>query len=253
MDKIAIVIPCYNEANRLSIGEFQKYTASRGANKHFIFVNDGSTDTTFKVLNKLVENMPDMGSVLDLPQNVGKAEAVRQGIQFAFKDPTFKYVGFWDADLATPLDAIDEFYEVLQKTPAIQVVMGARCKLLGRNVHRKLSRHYLGRVFATVVSMLLDLGVYDTQCGAKLFRSNETIRSLFNEKFSSKWIFDVEIIARFIQSRGVSEVEASIYEYPLKKWQHIEGSKVKFGDFVRAFFELLGIHRQYLKGLRKPQ
>lgn len=146
---------------------------------HFVFVNDESSDGTLDVLNKLADRNPQIASVLHLPKNVGKAEAVRQGVLHAISSGADS-VGFWNADLATPLNSIIHFLDVLDRNESIELVMGARCKLLGRSVQRKLSRHYLGRVFATVVSMLLRLGVYDTQCGAKVFRVTERTEGLFD-------------------------------------------------------------------------
>jgi hypothetical protein len=158
------------------------------------------------------------------------------------------YVGYWDADLSTPLDAIPTFCSVLDSRRDIEMVFGARVSLLGRSVKRDLLRHYLGRVFATAASLALGIGFYDTQCGAKIFRVTHEIKSLFQGPFSTRWIFDVEIVARLVAARratdrpGVGEV---VYEFPLHEWRDVAGSKVKPRDFVRAFFELAAISRRY--------
>jgi dolichyl-phosphate beta-glucosyltransferase len=159
-----------------------------------------------------------------------------------------EYVGFWDADLATPLEAIPQFMEVFRTRPGIDMVFGSRVKLLGRNVRRRAVRHYLGRVFATVVSVILQLPVYDTQCGAKIFRVNQETRSLTADRFLSRWVFDVEILARFINRLGSPGLAAErIYEYPLDTWEDVGGSKVKPGDFLVAFRDVARIYWRYMR------
>ena len=101
---ICIIVPCYNEAKRLNASAFCRFAAEH-PRVHFVMVNDGSRDDTLDVINQLSRQITCPMSVIDLPVNQGKAEAVRQGMQEGF---TFApdYVGYWDADLATPLDAI---------------------------------------------------------------------------------------------------------------------------------------------------
>lgn len=240
-----IVVPCYNEAARLDVDRFRQFLA-QPSGIHLILVNDGSTDATLTVLRKLEAALPDRVEVLDQKCNGGKGEAVRAGILHAL-DGSSGVVGFWDADLATPLTAIADLLAPLAANPKVQMVFGSRVKLMGRDIERKPSRHYLGRVFATTVSVLLQLPIYDTQCGAKLFRANQETRALFSESFHSRWIFDVEILARFIQGRrgDMASVQNSIYEFPLFAWRDVGGSKVRPKDFLRAFVDLIGIRRRY--------
>jgi glycosyltransferase involved in cell wall biosynthesis len=246
MANATIIIPCYNEESRLDIRRFRDFTSSSHSIT-FLFVNDGSTDKTLAVLQSLNASDPSRFAVLNLQRNSGKAEAVRQGILSAI-DSHPDYVGFWDADLATPLDAIPQFLELGESRPELEIIIGSRVKLLGRKIERLRSRHYLGRVFATAVSALLGLEVYDTQCGAKLFRASSEITALFQRPFRSRWIFDVEILARLIQARRGKQLpqpEQLIYEVPLMEWRDIPGSKVRFRDFVRATWELARIRNCY--------
>ena len=235
MSRLALVIPCYNEEHRLPVDELRRFSVS-GVDLELVLVNDGSGDGTLRLLESLHEENPSRFTVLNLAQNSGKAEAVRRGILAAL-DRKPDYVGFWDADLATPLECLDEFLGVLERRPGIAWVIGARVKLLGRDVRRRAARHYVGRVFATVASMVLSLAIYDTQCGAKLFRADGDLPVILAEPFLARWIFDVEMIARLIRvrrRRGGAPVEDSIYEYPLERWVDIKGSKLRLRDYVKA-------------------
>lgn len=243
---IIIVIPCYDEAKRLATNKLLEFTAPT-YRLEFLFVNDGSKDDTLQVLEKLHAQAPDRLHVLDLPANGGKAEAVRQGFLHAFEEAP-DYVGFWDADLATPLDEIPRFAEILEKCPEKGMVFGARVQLMGRTIERKFYRHYFGRVFATVVSVMLQLPIYDTQCGAKLFRLTPALREVFATPFITRWIFDVEVIARFqkIMARQGQAAGRQIYELPLREWHDVRGSKVHMIDGLRAYSDLFKIYRAYL-------
>jgi glycosyltransferase involved in cell wall biosynthesis len=248
---LILVIPCYNEAHRLQAAALAEFVVP-GYTHQLLLVNDGSGDDTLRILESLRAQAPERIDVLDLQPNRGKAEAVRQGLLHALaRSPD--YVGYWDADLATPLSEIERFCAVFENRPCVDMVFGARVKLLGRVIQRKTYRHYFGRVFATVVSIILNLGVYDTQCGAKLFRANEQVRQVFAAPFLSRWVFDVEIIARYKNSPAVRDrdLNDAIYELPLREWRDVGGSKVGIRDAVQAYIDLAKIYRQYLRGRRR--
>jgi hypothetical protein len=99
----------------------------------------------------------------------------------------------------------------------------------------------LGRIFATAASVTLDLPVYDTQCGAKIFLADKTLRSVLQEPFASRWIFDVELLQRldeaWLRTTGL-RATAYLVEVPLLAWQDVKGSSVRGRDFVRAGAEL---------------
>jgi glycosyltransferase involved in cell wall biosynthesis len=241
-----IVIPCYNEEKRLPIETFIEFVSSPH-NITFLFVDDGSTDGTLSLLESLRDRDPDRFALLCIPKNCGKAEAVRRGL-LATLEESSAYVGFWDADLSTPLNGIIEFIDFAESHPKIELIMGSRVRLLGRQIERRASRHYLGRFFATAVSLILDMPVYDTQCGAKLFRVLPDLHRLFDRSFSCRWIFDVEIIARLGDLRRTvanPRSEGIIYEFPLSEWRDVGGSKLTYADFLYAGRDLLLIWYSY--------
>jgi glycosyltransferase involved in cell wall biosynthesis len=250
MTRTTIVVPCFEEAQRLPVADFAEFAAS-APDVDFLLVNDGSADATLELLHGLRERHPESFEVIDLQPNRGKAEAVRAGMNAAIERGA-SYAGYLDADLATPLEEIPNLTRVLDEDARCEIVFGARVQLLGRRIERSRRRHYLGRVFATVASETLGLPVYDTQCGAKLFRVGELTRELFEEPFVSNWVFDVEIIARRIRAertdagRALPKAAEVITELPLMQWIDVAGSKVRLLDFPRAIWEIWRIRRRYL-------
>src|SRR6185295_10256896 len=177
MSRAVIVVPCYNEAERLDVRRFLEF-GRRTDSVDFLLVNDGSRDRTLEQLEFLHQGNPARFSFLHLARNVGKAEAVRQGVLMALASRP-DYVGFWDADLATPLDDIPAFCRVLDAKPETELVVGIRLPLLGHAIERQPMRRLLGRLFAYSASLVLGMGIYDTQCGAKLFRATSDLRQAF--------------------------------------------------------------------------
>jgi glycosyltransferase involved in cell wall biosynthesis len=245
-----LVVPCYNEEQRFRDEAFSVFLAAN-PEATLLFVNDGSRDRTLARLQAFSAAHPGRCDVLDVQPNGGKGEAVRRGMLHALttaQDGTL--VGFWDADLATPLNAYVDFRFILDTLPGIDMVFGSRIQLLGRHVSRNPARHYAGRVFATTVSITLGLPIYDSQCGAKIFRASDTLRDVLSKPFVSRWIFDVEVLARFLSVWRVAGVspDTRIYELPLKVWVDVPGSKVHLSDFFRSFTDLIKIRASVPSG-----
>lgn len=242
MSSVCIIIPCYNEAARLPIGDFLAYMKP-GTKVNFCFVDDGSTDSTRTVLESMQAQHPNSVQTLLLPQNQGKAGAVRAGMLHCVEKP-FDYIGFLDADLATPLSAITDLTAVLDANPALDLVMGSRIKFLGVDIRRDPFRHYVGRIIATIISNILKLPVYDSQCGAKLFRTG-VVGALFQEPFISPWLFDVELLARLTQKHGRPAVLDHVAEHPLRQWIEQSDSRISSGYMFKMWVELYRIQRKY--------
>jgi dolichyl-phosphate beta-glucosyltransferase len=251
MSSTTIVVPCYNEERRLNVAAFSRFLRSESQCR-VLFVNDGSRDGTLTVLRSIEAEHPAVVDVLDLPRNGGKAEAVRSGIRSALERGA-DYVGYWDADLATPLEAIPEFLRVLDRRRGVDVVIGSRLSLLGREIRRQPRRGALGKLFARAASMTLGISIRDTQCGAKLFRATPWVSAAFDRPFCTRWIFDVELLARLAQVAAAHDGPAlnqCVYELPLDNWEDVAGSKLRARDFLKAPSELATIYWRYLGPFR---
>jgi glycosyltransferase involved in cell wall biosynthesis len=206
-----------------------------------LFVNDGSTDETGSALAQLAD-ASESTSILELSVNSGKAEAVRQGLLVAIARGA-PIVGYYDADLATPPDELLRLLSVLEKESELSAVFGARVARLGSHIERSSTRHYAGRVFASIASVALGVTVYDTQCGAKVFRVTPALTAALAEPFRSSWGFDVLLCHRLLA--GTDCVTGlpleSFREVPLDSWRAVEGSKLRLSSATMALVDVVAI------------
>lgn len=243
-----IVVPCYNEADRLDGGVFLKALAG-SPDMSFVFVNDGSADATLHCLEALQKANPSQIDVISLRRNSGKAEAVRKGLQHACRVGADR-VGYWDADLATPLEAIADFETVLDRYFDITVVYGARRQLLGHRINRTVSRRAVSRICASLARLAVGLPIGDTQCGAKLFRNTPTLRRAIDTPFTAGWLFDVELFSRIAAT--TQKPELSFYEVPLSEWHEVAGSKVSSRAILRSGVQMLRLIARRLLTRTEP-
>ncbi len=244
-----IVVPCFDEEKRLDPRAFADLAASGRVS--LLFVDDGSTDGTTEILHDLRDSAPAV-DVLGLPANQGKGEAVRRGLLRAIESGS-TVVGYYDADLATPPDELLRIVDHLLARPDVALVMGSRVRLLGRSIVRSPARHYLGRIFATLASLVLELPVYDTQCGAKVMRVSPALARALERPFRSSWIFDVELIGRLLAGEGkVEPVPATAFaEVPLQEYRNVRGSKIGARDMARALADLIVVRAELRRSGRR--
>jgi glycosyltransferase involved in cell wall biosynthesis len=238
----AVVVPCYNEAERLDTNAFAELC---GQVDQIVFVDDGSSDATAQVLTRLVAEMPNCCVLLRQATNSGKGEAVRAGLLAAIANGA-DLVAYYDADMATPPDELFRLLRTAQENPQHLAVLGSRVSLLGHDIDRHVVRHLLGRLYATAASLALNVAVYDTQCGTKVFQVTNTLRQALEQPFPDRWSFDVELLARLFHPRHPVEALKidEIVEVPLRSWRDIGGSKVKLSSAVRATAALIGVRRR---------
>ena len=240
MPSILIVVPCFNEADRLDEHAFTAF-ATTHPQFSFLFVDDGSSDGTLALLAHLKSQLPGSFRYLGLPRNVGKAEAVRAGMNALIHSPEFDYFGFVDADLSADLSQLLLLREAFD-ADHIRMAMGSRVKRLGSQIARHPTRHYLGRAFATFVSMALALDVYDSQCGIKLL-DRGFAATAFATPFCTRWIFDVEMLVRL--RAEYADFEYSVVEVPLTSWTEKGGSKISIGSYLKVPLDVMRIRRKY--------
>jgi glycosyltransferase involved in cell wall biosynthesis len=205
-----------------------------------VLVDDGSADGTAALLERVRAARPDAVLVLRLERNQGKAEAVRRGLLAALASGA-AVAGFADADLATPPAELLRMIAELEARPGVAVLLATRLRILGCRIERHLWRHLLGRVFATFASIGLGLPVYDTQCGAKLFRAGPALSAALARPFRSRWIFDVELLDRLLRGEGATPVpDRALREFPLELWRDVPGSTLGPGGMLRAGLEVIG-------------
>ena len=239
---VGVVIPCYNEEERLSSQEFKDF-AHKNLGYHLCFVNDGSTDNTLNVLNDLRKGNEDHISVYDCEKNGGKAEAVRQGMLHLEQDSQLDYIGFLDADLSTDFRDFDDLVNTLEQSD-FQIVSGSRMSRMGADITKESARKVISMTINLIIRTILRMPFNDTQCGAKVM-DRQLVKSMFTKPFITKWLFDVEIFMRMRKQFGAEKAKSLICEQPLKRWIHADGSKLSMKDSVKIVGQLAKIAISY--------
>ncbi len=251
---IAIVVPCYNEELRLPVQYWKDIVKTENKIK-WLFVDDGSSDRTFEILQEVCHETPSR-AVRRL-KNGGKGKAIRQGLlEMLETDPGLEVLGYLDSDGAFSKADIFRLAQIsidrTKNLPAekIDAVISSRVSLSGREINRKSSRHYLGRLIATYMTRNWSDAPYDTQSGYKLFMNSESFRAAIKSDFSTKWFADIELITRIgIKNKGL----LNIWEEPLLFWNDVDGSNIRLRKFHTIFLEMLFARRQVLKFLEERQ
>ena len=240
--QVTLVLPSYNEGKRIAVcleDLFQVWSHAPFS-WELVIVDDGSKQEHLVKTREIVSEFQKKFSnasikLIELPINQGKGGALQAG----FESSTAEYVGFLDADGATSATtALKAAAHLFYSSNTVDAVIGSRIKMLGRHVERKFSRHLIGRFFATLVSELFQVPIYDSQCGCKFFKREE-VMPLLKLILDSRWTWDTQLLLLLyiLQSR--------IEEFPID-WHEVEGSKVHvFRDSWRMFKNLSRFYKAY--------
>jgi len=240
--QLTIVVPAFNEAHRLGAGMRRLEAAvAAGAvdleRTEVLVVDDGSTDTTTATAEKLLAALPHH-RVIRLPSNRGKGAAVRAGVAAARSTHT----AYMDADMAIDPLAVPLLLDGLE---AHDVAIGCRALPDSMVETTYVVRSLMGRLFNELVTAGTGLGLRDTQCGFKAFRT-PVARLLFHLVHIDRFAFDVEILAR-ARRLGLSVTEVPVH------WKHVEGSTVHpLHDSVTMVADVYRSRRGLLAGPPVP-
>jgi len=249
MDKtITIVVPCYNEEIRFPTSYWSEILKTDNGIK-WLFVDDGSTDETFEKIKEAC--LGTTAQIIRLKKNHGKGNAIRKGfLEILGKVPDLGFVGYIDSDGAFSKNDIFKLAETARQQTKefydspIDALISSRVSLAGRQINRKIQRHYVGRIVATLLTRNWQGAPYDTQSGYKLFLNSDSFKDAIQSDFKTKWFVDIELLTRIgIRNKG----SLNIWEEPLFYWNDVDGSKLGLNNFHTIVFELLIARRQVFK------
>ena len=230
--QLSIVIPCYNEEQRLprTIARIERYLADKGVSYELILVDDGSSDGTRKIMDEAAERNRSV-RLEALPHNRGKGRALAEGVAAA----RGAEILVTDADLSTPIEELDKLRAELRKGAGVAI--GSRALRGSRvEVSQPIYRVLMGKAFNILVQAVLLPGIWDTQCGFKLFRA-DVAHDAFAALTTDGFGYDPEVLYR-AKKRGVKIAEVPVV------WRNSAPTKVSpikssidmFGHVMRIRF-----------------
>jgi len=242
--EISIIIPAYNEEKRIlpTLEKVYNYF-SRVQNMDFeiIVVDDGSKDNTEKVVRNFAKDKSERVKFIKHNVNKGKGATVKTGMMEAKGE----YILFSDADLSTPIEEFEKFYDYAKKN--FDVITGTRRVKKAKIIKRQpFLRRFFGTGFIYLVKILFPSlsNITDFTCGFKLFKGKSAKR-IFRLQKINRWGFDVEILL-------ISKIlKLKIVQVPIV-WKDLRRSKVNLKkDIIRSFSDLIKIKKMEIMGYYK--
>lgn len=250
MPKFSIVIPAYNESERILTSLTQVFTFMRNYVESFevVVVDDGSKDNTVELLEKYAQENSEL--VIVRNPHKGKGPTVYTGMTKA----KGQYILMTDADMATPIDELKKFYNWIEEHN-YDIVIASREGIGARRVNEPFYRHLMGRVFNIIVQIIALPGINDSQCGFKLFKAS-VARDIFSRlkiygddskeiKKGYMGAFDVEVlfIARKLKYK-IKEISVP--------WTYVKTTRLNvLSDSINMALDVLKVRLNDLKGVYK--
>ncbi|XDD45919.1 glycosyltransferase [Leptospira sp. WS39.C2] len=227
---LSIVIPCYRESKRLPTYLNSLVEMFQGnPNVNFIIIDDGSPHKEFSKLKQKIQNIlsnPQF-TLFHYEKNIGKGHAIQYGLE----KTEGNYLGFIDADGATPAYEVKRMWDHINIHNEIDLIVGSRIPMHGKTVKKSFHRHIANRIFSFYFHKIFEIQIYDPQCGCKIFKrsSYDKIKGKITDL---RWLWDTQLLILFHRNHQ------TIVEFPID-WNEIPNSKFSF--FKDSFSVLLSI------------
>lgn len=189
--KVGIIIPCYNEEKRIDAEAFIKFINSK-KEYHLCFVNDGSTDNTLSVLNRIKSEMMTKVSIVDMKKNMGKTYAIRAGARYLFNRQSVDYIGYMDADSFSDLNDFEDIVNNIENSDDSPIVFSP---ISGAGGSKK---GFLEKLMSKMVVQII-YGSSITDKVVRLFK-RKCAPIVFRKEFENKSSFDIEMMLRLKES-----------------------------------------------------
>jgi len=237
---LSIVFPLFNEEKRLLklLREIKKFSFKNKLNLEFIFVDDGSTDSSLKLLQnfKKTNQRKVKFNIISYKRNKGKGYALKKGVLKARN----KWILTIDVDLSVKLSQINQWIKKKYIKQKIDIYFGSRL-LKDSKKDAKNHRVFMGKTFNFILNILINkklITINDTQCGFKLYKSS-LAKKIFRNIKENGYIHDVEVL--IISNKK----KYTIKELPVN-WVHVDGSKINiFRDSFKMFIDIFKLKLRY--------
>jgi len=236
---LSVIIPAYNEEKTISntLLDIDNYLSKQDFTSEIVVVSDGSKDKTAKVVNNLTKLINNL-RLIDNQENHGKGWVVRQGMLKAKGE----YRLFMDADNATTVDHFDKIRPFLNK--GYEIVIGSREEKDAKGAKQAVPQTFIKRQLGNMGNLLIQLlavsGIWDTQCGFKVFQA-DVAENIFKRCKMDRWALDIEALAlarKFKYKIGIIPVY----------WINNPESRVGIKGYFITFRELFKIKWNLIRG-----